>query len=228
MKNSWFLSILLVLLAMGCESIQPSHITHDQSRVIRDGSYVTHYASPLTSHLFRATLDIKKHHLTGLLLIKRMDSTAPSGTPIPVWGGAGGGVYRIVFANEIGMTFFDLEMQRDSFKVISCFESLNKKALMKIFETDFRLLTGIDPVQHKKIYRQTTTNNRIFFSKAGRYKIWQTYSPSGDSLYTTAGKSTFADPVIIKYFNYEAGFPSRITFENPVIGMNMSLRLLKR
>ena len=228
MKSLWFISILFLLIA-GCVPIKPLNVTRDKSRI-------THYASPVTNNLFKATLDIKKHHLTGLLLIKRMDAPppppqteiAPPPTPSQTGIGEKGGIYRIVFANEMGMTFFDLEIQPDSFKVVSCFESLNKKALMKIFETDFRLLAGIDPVQNEKVYRQKATNNQILYSKSGRYKIWQTYSPSGDTLYSTAGKSSFADPVIIMYFNYKAGFPSKITIKNPVIGMNMSLRLLKR
>ena len=227
MKSSWFLSFLLVLLAAGCVSIKPLRINPDLSHVMHQVSPLTHDASPVTSHLFKATLDIKKHHLTGLLLIKRMDSVAPTTLSQPEKGKKNE-VYRIVFANEIGMTFFDLELKYDSFRVVSCFESLNKKALIKILETDFRLLTGIYPVQYEKVYRQTATNNQVFYAKTGRYKIWETFSPSGDTLYTTAGKSTIADPVIISFLNYEAGFPSRISLENPVIGLKMSLRLLKR
>ena len=226
MKSSWFLSFLLILPVAGCVSIKPLHINPDMSQV-HQVSPGAHYVPPVTSHLFKATLDIKKHHLTGLMLIKRMDSVAPT-TLSQQEKEIKDEVYRIVFANEIGMTFFDLEMKYDSFRVVSCFESLNKKALIKILETDFRLLTGINPVQHEKFYRQTATNNQVFYAKTGRYKIWETFSPSGDTLYTTTGKSTIADPVIISYQNYQAGFPSRISLENPVIGLKMSLRLLKR
>lgn len=74
--------------------------------------------------LFTGAVDIKKHHLTGFLLIKKMEDDS----------------YRIVFTNQVGMTFFDFEVKQNSFRVVYCFESLNRKALLRIFEKDFRLL----------------------------------------------------------------------------------------
>jgi hypothetical protein len=222
MKSSWFVS-LLAMLVVGCVSIKPQNVTHDESHVTEEKS-VTRHASRVT--LYKATLDIKKHHLTGLLVIKRMDSLAmqktpaQSGTEFDAW------VYRIVFANEIGLTFFDLEMKPDSFKVISCFESLDKKALMKIFETDFRLLNDIHELKKKEFYLQSGTNNLVISGRSGRFRIWQTFSPSGDTLFNTAGKSTIADAVIISYLKYTEGIPTKINIENPLIGLKLSLRLL--
>ena len=126
------------------------------------------------------------------------------------------------------MTFFDLEIRGDSFKVVSCFEALNKRALLKILETDFRLLTGAGTAGTRKVYKQSTTGNRVVFSQQGVFKSWLTYPASGDTLLASSGKSTIADPVIITCKNYESGFPARIKIENPVIGMKMSLKLLKR
>jgi len=124
------------------------------------------------------------------------------------------------------MTFFDIEMTPDSFRLVSCFESLNKKALMKIIETDIRMLTWDGSLKNEKLYRQDVTNNKVVSGKAGKYKTWQTLSPSGDTLWATAAKSTIADPVIISYDKYKDGFPLKITIENPFIGMKLSLRKL--
>lgn len=231
MKNLWSIS-LLVLLVAGCVVIKPGHVrrqqvsvTRDTGHVTRDTGRVTRYSPPLSSYLFKATLDIKKHHLTGLLVIKRVD-TPPPAPPLEGRGADCSGIYRIVFMNEIGMTFFDLEMTADSFKVVSCFESLNKKSLMKIFETDFRVLNGCGKVKNEKIYRQEISNNLVVSAMAGRCQTWQTWSPAGDTLYATAAKSDIADPVIITYEKYKEGFPVKITLENPFIGMKLSLRKL--
>jgi hypothetical protein len=187
--------------------------------------------------MFKATLDIKKHHLTGLLIVKRMDSAVPlvlpegiTSSPAPDRKARGDSqkVYRVVFMNEIGMTFFDLEIKTDSFNVISSFESLNKKALMNIFETDFRILTWAGPLKTKNTYRRQDTQNLVISGKAGKYQTWQTFSPGGDTLYTFAAKSTIADPVIIQFENYSEGFPLKITLENPFIGMKLTLRKLKK
>jgi hypothetical protein len=226
MKNSWFISIFVLMFA-GCVSIKPANLSIDTSQITRNN--VIHQpwqVTPFSSRfvLFKASLDIKKHHLTGLLVVKRMDSLQDTENP----GRDSRPVYRIVFANEIGMTFFDLELTGDSLKVVSCFESLNRKALMKIFRTDFLLLTGMDTMTEKRFYTQSLTNNLVVYGNAGKVKCWQTFSPSGDTLIKTSGKSTMADPVIISYLKYEKGFPTRITLENPFISMKLTLRLLDR
>lgn len=230
MKNSWFISVVF-LLAAGCVSIKPLHVSRCKLPVAGSTPLVpgsgllgVRYAAPVASNLYKATLDIKKHHLTGLLVIKRMATIPPA--PSQTVGGDSSGIYRIVFMNEIGMTFFDLEMKTDSFKVVSCFGPLNKKALMRIFETDFSMLTRTGPMKNEKMYRQAGTNNLVVSAGAGKYKIWQTYSPSGDTLFTTAAKSTIADPVIITYNKYKDGLPLKITIENPFIGMKLILRKL--
>jgi hypothetical protein len=230
MKNSGSIS-LLALLITGCVSIKPLHVTRDAAHVTCHASRVTRYEFPSASHLFKATLDIKKHHLTGLLVIKRMETPHQTGDappPIPPQMGRGDscGVYRIVFMNEVGMTFFDLEMKTGGFKVISCFESLNRKALIKIFETDFRMLAWNGPLKNEKVYLQNGTSNIIVSGRGGKYKTWQTYSPSGDTLLSMSARSTLADPVIMTFEKYNDGFPAKITIENPVIGMKLLLRRL--
>jgi hypothetical protein len=218
-----------MLFISGCVTVKPKNLTRRSINI----AGTTLNSNPETRNpdhhlsrvmLYKATLDIRKHHLTGLLILKRMDSIGSSGN----YSASSGKIYRIVFSNEIGMTFFDLEMKQDSFKVVSSFESLNKKALIKIFETDFRMLTGMDSLKIKSQYTQTGTQNLVLSGKAGKYKTWQTYSPTGDTLYATAGKSTIADPVIISYQKYEGGIPAKIVVENPFIGMKLSLRLLNR
>ncbi len=213
MRNSWFVSILMLLLA-GCVSIRPQHIARDKSQVMVRASRVAAYVPPETSHLFKATLDIRKHHLTGLLMIKKMGDCP--------------GTYRIVFMNEIGMTFFDLELKPDSLRVVSCFASLNKKALLKIIETDFRVLTCPGSLTDEHPYRQEGTGNLVVSGKSGKYKIWNTWSPAGDTLYSTAVKSTIADPANIRFDKYSDGFPVKISIENPFIGMKISLRKLAK
>lgn len=68
--------------------------------------------------------------MSGFLLIKK---TADS-------------IFRIVFANEIGMTLFDFELQVNQFKVHYIFEPMNRKILLHLFEKDFRqLIFNITP-----------------------------------------------------------------------------------
>ena len=97
---------------------------------------------------------------------------------------------------------------------------------MNILKTDFRMLIWNDSFENEKVCRQARTNNMVVSGKAGRYRSWQIFSPSGDTLYATNAKSNIADPVIITFAEYSNGFPLKITIENPVINMKLSLKKL--
>ena len=155
MRYSWFISILGLLFLAGCGSIKPAGL--EKLPVVSDAVRpVSPFRFIGEGTLFRASIDIRKHHLTGLMLIKRMD-TLVAGNSI-----ADEGVYRVVFASEIGMTFFDLEIRSGELTVISCFESLNKKGLMKILRTDLSLLTTAAEFLPQKQYRQVPSGDVVF------------------------------------------------------------------
>jgi hypothetical protein len=134
--------------------------------------------------------------------------------------------YRIVFVNEVGMTFFDLETGISTFRVVSCLPSLDKKALHKILETDFRMLLFTAPSAPTAAYRQCMSNYLVTSNKSDPYDTWHTYTSGGDTLLSLAGKKTVADPCIIRFEKYINGFPSKISVENPFIGMKLLLRKL--
>ncbi len=235
-RNLWLPGLLIITLS-GCISIKPSDISRETSHSALPEFPQTTIISSDTSQLYKATLDIKKHHLTGMLMISReqekiipapdQENTPP---PAPPRKGRGVGAacnYRFTFMNEIGMTFFDLKMTADSLIVISCYEAFNKKALLKILETDFRILTMAGQLKHKAGFRQEKSGRLVVYGTSGKnYKIWHTYSPAGDTLLATAAKSTLADPVFINFDQYKNGFPLKITIRNPFIGLNLSLRKL--
>ena len=79
--------------------------------------------------LYRCVVDgkfgLKKFHLSGILYLKNFADTAT----------------RVVFQHEMGSTFFDFGWDsRDSFRVYSITEEMNKPALIKTLRKDFELL----------------------------------------------------------------------------------------
>ncbi len=210
MRCFCFLSLLAVVITSACVQMKPSHLTRDNALITRQPLIPSFINSSGKSLLFKATMDIKKHHLTGLLMVKPM----------------GLKVYRVVFASEIGITYFDLDISPDSSRVISCFGPLNKKILTVNFITDFRILTGVDTITTCKLYHQNTTQTRVYSLRAGNYKIWRSYTPKGDTLLSQSAKSTLFDQVIISCLHYHHGFPAIIHLNNPVTGMTLSLKRL--
>jgi len=105
MKHLFFASILMLSLA-GCVQLKPGKVTRHDAPIPADSVAFSWFSGNFDKALFRGSLDIRKHHLSGLYLVKKMDSAG----------------YRIVFTNQVGITFFDLGLRNDSLGVVYCFE----------------------------------------------------------------------------------------------------------
>jgi hypothetical protein len=103
------------------------------SHALRDGTIMAPdtirnwdpvFGNDFRKGLYKATLDISRHHLAGFIFIKKVSDTS----------------YRILFSNEFGMQIFDFEFLENEFIVHYCFPSMDRKSLLEIMETDFRIL----------------------------------------------------------------------------------------
>jgi len=121
MRISPYVSLLLLIL-ISCSPAGKGSGTSKQETEAT--SPLSCFSDSFGKALFKSTLDIRDQNLTGYLLLKRISDSS----------------YRIVFANEIGMTLFDLGFTNGKFAVNYIFEAMNKKILLKLFEKDFRFL----------------------------------------------------------------------------------------
>ena len=95
---------------------------------------------------YNAGVDVVGKHLSGLLLIKNMPDSST----------------RIVFTNEVGVTFFDFEFsKRGNFQVHNVITQLNKKAVIRILRKDFELILGLPFKQGP--YEQFITDDEVYF-----------------------------------------------------------------
>ncbi len=227
MKSLWYASLFLVL-ATGCVSVKPTGLVRDPHALLP--APAAGYSPPGRSLLYKASLDVRGHNLTGLLLIKRMSPAlkgrgdAPPPTP-PLKGR--GEKYRVVFTSEVGLTFFDMEFNGRRVHWVSCFPALKKRALQKIFENNFRMLTLETSRMRGKVYRQRNTGGTVAAYRDGRVSLWHTFTPAGDTLTMISARSSAANAVEISFDSYSEGQPGRIEVFNPFIRMKMNLRKLK-
>lgn len=161
--------------------------------------------------LFKGSLDIREHHLTGLLFIKKTSDSS----------------YRIVFNNEIGMKFFDLELFREDYKVHYCFPSLSRKSLLKILETDFRiLLTGnLSDVQKNSLVERTTDTS-IFkiISTSGKYLV--TVDNLTSRIIEISSIRQMMRKTRVSFTLSEDIIPKKINIQNPLIKLSFKLTRL--
>jgi hypothetical protein len=77
---------------------------------------------------YTAGIDVYGRHLSGLLLVKRMEDKS----------------YRMVFTNEAGVTFFDFEFSDSgAFSVRRVIKQLDRKPVINTLKDDFALLLGL-------------------------------------------------------------------------------------
>jgi hypothetical protein len=77
---------------------------------------------------FDASIDVVGKHISGLILTKHMEDSSS----------------RVVFTNEAGVKFLDFEYSvNGEFKVHHILEQLDKKAVIKLLENDFKLILGL-------------------------------------------------------------------------------------
>ena len=99
---------------------------------------------------FKATIDVLKNHLTGILIVKKTDSVAT----------------HFVFVTELGMKMFDFVYKANRMEAAYVFEPLNKpkliRSLMRNFENMFLLNSANKSINYFK-----SKTNFLFFKLEG-------------------------------------------------------------
>lgn len=135
-----FLSFSLLLMMTACASDY-----RGMRRITASKDCLNLKPSTPDNALFNAKIDVVGKHLSGLLLVKRLDKE-----------------HRVVFTNEAGVTFFDFSFGYDgSFQVIKVIEQLNKKAVINLLRKDFSLMLGL-PFRNDKV-ESFSIGDEIFF-----------------------------------------------------------------
>jgi len=120
-RHRFFVAALLCAVTLsGCRSayddLQP---TGEQTTCIRK------FKPAFRVDWYTTSVDVYGHHISGLLLFKVMPDSA----------------VRVVFTNEVGVTFFDFEFTKnDDFRVHQINSQLDKKIVINLLRKDFELL----------------------------------------------------------------------------------------
>lgn len=208
MKNSSFHKLLtviaIIMITMSCQA------QRQLFSIYQTEHWLPAFGEGFQRALYKGTLDIRDNHLTGLMVIKRTSDTS----------------VRVVFTNEIGMKFFDLEFAGEKFIKHFVFASMNKGALISIIENDLKMV----------LMEDYTIEN---FSKEPKEDIvfYKIQSKRGNNLYTidnnskriktisSAGKKVKKTLVNFRYG--ESDIPTGIVVDNPFIKLHLVMNLLE-
>lgn len=153
------------------------------------------------SVLFNTQVDITSHHLSGLLLMKKMQ----------------GDTTRVVFTNEMGIKYFDFEFTTNNFRVVYCMRKLNKKIIINQLKKNFSLIlmNKTDLNAYELVKTDTSNYYKLDYTKEQAYyitnlnctKIEHIEIADGEKkkivLYLKGEKNGIAEEIFINYQTFK-------------------------
>jgi hypothetical protein len=146
-----YLSSLLILLT-GC-AIPVKYKLAEQRKITTTD--VQPLVSDSVSMLYKMQIFLFNKYYTGLLLHKQTDSVTS----------------HLVFVTELGMKMFDIEVKKDSLKMVYCFGPMNKPKITNLLENDMGSILLHQLINKTgKIYVNKKQENTLYTAKEGGKK----------------------------------------------------------
>ena len=159
---------------------------------------------------FNASVDVTDRHISGLLLIKNMPDSS----------------YRVVFTNEVGITFFDFGFRKDgSFELKKILSHLDKRPVINTLKTDFLLLLGLYFKNDMQSWRH---DGRVYYGVSHKKEIFyfvtdDQCSPVGRFEIGSARKRK----VSIEFQGQALSEPEEITIRHYTFDMVINLKKIR-
>ena len=193
--------IILTVFLQSCitTSLQPVSKEFEFKKVLSD---------TLKSYIYRAKVNLYENDLSGMIVIKPQANS-----------------HRIVFINEIGMKFFDIEIFSETYKIHHIFEPMNKKMFVKLLVSDFRFILMQNINSEIKYLRERKSGSDAVKPK-GEKEIYyfnrQTHLPQKAVRYSLIRKNTF-----LTYEEYKGEIPEKISIKHKNIKFVMKMTFIK-
>ena len=209
MRSLLYPSIILFLFFTGCDPVKKSQFSSVSEASFKSPVWSSPFRTGFEKALFRTSLDIADKHLTGISIIKRTSDSS----------------FHFTFANEIGMTYFDMELFRNKYKPDYIFDPLNKKTFLKVLQRDFSVLFfSVPEGKPTRMFIQKGSGEAVYMYLG--QNLYALIDTRQNMLTALAGWSNYFDAVIVGFREYDNGFPVEIRIVNPKIKMVLTFNLL--
>jgi hypothetical protein len=159
--------------------------------------------------LFNTQIDAFGHEASGLLFVKLMGKEQ----------------YRFVFMSQVGLKFFDVEIDKGEFKVHQLISYLDKKNIRRVLENDLRLLIQEPLLSSSDFFTHKTEDLALLREKEHCRFRYYTYQQKQLLAKETAGflfKNT-----TISYQYKGTGLPTEIIIEHAKFNLKWTLQAIK-
>ena len=208
----YLLLISGVFVLLSCSPMHKQSDSYRMQATTADPAILQKFKPALGVALYNTTVDVAGNHLSGLLLIKKMPDSST----------------RMVFTNEMGLSFFDFEFAADgTFKVHSIIKKMDKKSVIKTLQHDFELvlMNRLDSATASVRTHEGLTYFIFPQSKGFNYYIT---NAAGDELLRmerASNKKTIVEAIMK---NYVKGIPDTIGISHKTFEFNIGLKRIPR
>jgi hypothetical protein len=203
----YLLLISCLIIQLGCRSVYKN-----LQDTTGDISSLQKFRPVITTALYKIDVNVIGKYLSGLLLLKTMPDSS----------------IRVVFSNEMGFKFFDLEFAPGGrFKVNYIIRQMNKGPVITTLRQDFSLvlLLSLDP-SVAYIRKDGQLIYYVFPQKKGFY--YYITNPAGNEL-VRMERSSKRKPVVEAIMkNYRDGMPDTIGITHKNFNFKIGLKKLER
>ncbi len=193
--------IILILILQSCiiTNFEPVSNNFEIKKILSDTT---------KSYLYRTQFKLYNNDFSGLIIIK------PQNTG-----------HRIIFINEIGMKFFDIELIENSYSVHHIFDPMNKKMFIKLLVGDFNFILMNDIKNNYQLMRKKQSDYpAIILKKDKEVYIFDKNTLLPDSAFKY---SIFRKNVFLNYSDFKNEIPKHIKIKHKNIKFEMNLTFIK-
>lgn len=147
-----YLLLSSVLLLAGCCISKYNHLTCEKKLITEQD--IVPVIKPVVALKYKATIDVLKNHLSGLLIVKQTDSLTR----------------HIVFVTELGMKMFDFEAKANEINAVYVFDPLNKPKLVASLKRNFNNMLLLNAYGNTAM----KCNDGVFSIKKDKHKWFYT------------------------------------------------------
>ena len=199
--------LLSSLLLIGCSSAY-----RNLQKTSGDIHAIEKFRPVFKVALYKTEVNVMGNYLSGLLLLKKMPDSST----------------RIVFSNELGLTFFDFEFsKKGDFKVYQVIKQMDRKAVIKTLRKDFELIL-MDPLDFSHAYLRTADQLKYYVFPQVKGLNYYITDITNTELVRMERASKRKTVVTILTKNYNSGLPDSIGITHNNFHFIIGLKKIER
>ncbi|RKN04684.1 hypothetical protein D7036_11945, partial [Aquimarina sp. BL5] len=134
----YLLISILIISVFGCKVATVDNFTESEVKS-NDVVQNAYFSNANIDYVYKADIAVYGNEFSGILILKKV-------TPKK---------HRIVFTSQFGSTFFDIEFEKNQYKINSIVEQLDRKIILNTLIRDFSLLIKERGTVEGKYYDDT-------------------------------------------------------------------------